>query len=236
MALTIDNLLAKILYGETRYEKSLSEEGEKQTLFDYWNSHQSFKELLETAAIMQGKENPSKVDIRTRKIELFVLQSLIPRIKYLASLPEEDPARKKLMKLTKKVPKAAARNQEVAIKNQPVIESSPGFLERQWENVTSLFHTSSDNIERFVDTFHPRTGEVNSIQEFAKDLLKVLLYIIELFADIIELLGLITGTEREQFHTRTYKDQFKLMIQIIGRTISKILKIIWNLPGGRLFF
>ena len=237
MALTIDNLLAKILYGETRYQKSLSEEGEKQTLFDYWNSHQSFKELLDEAARMGDKEEPSKV--KKKSIDLFVLQSLIPRITYLFNLSEEDPSRKKLMKLMDKVPKAvkaAARNQEVAIQHEPVIESSPGFLERQWKKMTSLFHTSSDNIERFLDRFHPRTGEVNSIQEFAKDLLKVLLYIIELFADIIELLGLITGTEREQFHTRTYKDQFKLMIQIIGRTISKILKIIWNLPGGRLFF
>ena len=237
MALTIDNLLAKILYGETRYQKSLSEEGEKQTLFDYWNSHQSFKELLDEAARMGDKEEPSKV--KKKSIDLFVLQSLIPRITYLFNLSEEDPSRKKLMKLMDKVPKAvkaAARNQEVAIKNQPVIEASPGFLERQWENVTSLFHISSDNIERFVDRLHPRRGEVDTIQEFAKDLLKVLLYIIELFVDIIELLGLITGTEREQFHTRTYQDQFKLMIQIIVRTICKILKIIWNLRGGKLFF
>jgi len=237
MALTIDNLLAKILYGETRNEKSLNGPEEKKSLYDYWNSNQSFKTLLDESAKMSGRQEPSKVDIKN--IDLFVLQSLIPRITYLFSVRDTDPSKKRLMKLMNTVPKAvkaAARNQEVAIQHQPVIESSPGFLERQWKKMTSLFHKSSDNIEILIDTFHPRRGEVNSIQEFAKDLLKLLLYIIELFVDIIELLGLITGTEREEFHTNTYKEKFKLMMTIIGRTIIKICKIIWNLPGGRLFF
>ena len=238
MALTIDNLLANILYGE-RIQQSLDvPKGGRNALYEYWNSNQSFKELLETAAIMQGKENPSKVKIKT--IDLFVLQSLIPRIKYLASLPEEDPARKKLMKLTKKVPKAvkaAARNQEVAIQNQPVIEASPGFLERQWKKMTSFFHTSSDNIERLVDTFHPRTGEVGTIQEYSKELLKLLLYIIELFVDIIELLDLISSTERNEFSSDTYKNKFKLIIKIIIRTVKKIANTIhkiWIMPAGKV--
>jgi len=238
MALTIDNLLANILHG-TRIQQSLDEpKGGRNALYNYWNSDQSFKELLETAAIMQDKENPSTVKITS--IDLFVLKTLIPRIRYLDTLPITDPSKKRLIKLMDKVPKAVkavARNQEVAIQHEPVIESSPGFLERQWKKMTSLFHTSSDNIERLVDRFHPITGEVNSIQEFAKDLFKLLLYIIELFLDIIELLDLISSTERNEFFSDTYKNQFKLMIKIIIRTIKKIANTIykiWNLPAGKV--